>query len=204
MSSGPIELEDESGVVRFKGTSTPAPGGGGGGALEVTDGTTIVSPATELAFTSGAVVTDAGAGVAQVAIAQPLPRQGLYSLGATLIGDGTAGNLPFAHVSGDVLLDLTDPLNPLFVEAGIYAVTVTIRSDSPITPGGFYEGQMTLVDDAGSGPAIRSDCNVVRCLLAATAKAGTTHPLTVNVLNLDGAAAHTFTTVGPLAIVKLA
>lgn len=42
---------------------------GGGGVSVITDGITSVSPATELFFTSGAVVTDAGGGVAQIAIA---------------------------------------------------------------------------------------------------------------------------------------
>ena len=39
-----------------------------GTSLEVTDGSTAVNPATELDFTSGAVVTDGGGGVAQIAI----------------------------------------------------------------------------------------------------------------------------------------
>ena len=45
-----------------------SPGGGAGGLGSVTDGTTTVSPATSLDFTSGATVTDGGSGVAQVAI----------------------------------------------------------------------------------------------------------------------------------------
>lgn len=41
---------------------------GGGGTLEVTDGTTTVMNVTELDFTSGATVTNGGAGIADVAI----------------------------------------------------------------------------------------------------------------------------------------
>ena len=44
-----------------------------GTSLEVTDGSTAVNPATELDFTSGAVVTDGGGGVAQIAISAALP-----------------------------------------------------------------------------------------------------------------------------------
>lgn len=39
-----------------------------GGSIDVTDGVTTVSPATEIDFTAGAVVTDLGGGVAGVAI----------------------------------------------------------------------------------------------------------------------------------------
>lgn len=41
---------------------------GGGGSISVTDGSTTVDPCTDIEFTSGAVVTDAGGGLAQVAI----------------------------------------------------------------------------------------------------------------------------------------
>jgi hypothetical protein len=43
-------------------------GAGGGGDISVTDGTTTVDPCTAVEFTSGAVVTDAGGGLAEVAI----------------------------------------------------------------------------------------------------------------------------------------
>ncbi len=42
---------------------------GGGGLSSVTDGSTTVSPASSLDFTSGAIVTDGGGGLAQVAVA---------------------------------------------------------------------------------------------------------------------------------------
>lgn len=84
-------------------------GGGGGASLNVTDGSTSVNPATELAFTAGATVTDGGGGVAQVAIAggapltvtatggtEPVPPLGPISpmqvggvLSATLLAIGT-------------------------------------------------------------------------------------------------------------------
>jgi hypothetical protein len=68
--SGRISLNDGTNV-----TIVDAGGGnftinatGGGGSVEVTDGTTTVNPATEINFTSGAVVTDLTGGVAGVAI----------------------------------------------------------------------------------------------------------------------------------------
>lgn len=42
--------------------------GTGSGVLEVTDGSTTVSPVSEIDFTSGATVTDGGSGIAQVAV----------------------------------------------------------------------------------------------------------------------------------------
>ena len=50
------------------GTGVPSGGGGGGSLGSVTDGTTTVSPATGIDFTSGAAVTDLGGGVAGVAV----------------------------------------------------------------------------------------------------------------------------------------
>lgn len=56
---------DPDGRERLAGSIKPAPGTLG----SVTDGSTTVSPASSLDFTSGATVTNGGAGVAQVAIA---------------------------------------------------------------------------------------------------------------------------------------
>lgn len=53
--------------------------GGGGGSIEVSDGTTTVNPASALVFTIGAVVTDAGGGIADVAIT------GINALGEVLV-----------------------------------------------------------------------------------------------------------------------
>lgn len=45
-----------------------AVGSGGGGSISVTDGTTTVNPCSSIDFTAGATVTNAGGGVAEVAI----------------------------------------------------------------------------------------------------------------------------------------
>lgn len=80
-----------------------AGGGGSGGAIvAVTDGITTVSPASEVDFTSGAVVSDLGGGIAGVAIAGagitpyyiptgqtftvPLYKQSLYTHAITVDG----------------------------------------------------------------------------------------------------------------------
>ena len=68
---------------------------GGGGSISVTDGSTTVNPATEIDFTSGAVVSDLGGGVAGVAIAA---SSGAHFL---VISSGHSAPLVF----GDIVQD---------------------------------------------------------------------------------------------------
>jgi hypothetical protein len=62
------DLGDDSDPAGVGATQIDLSAAGGGGSLEVTDGTTTVHPATEIDFTSGATVTDAGGGKAEVAV----------------------------------------------------------------------------------------------------------------------------------------
>lgn len=71
--------------------------GGGGGSLSVTDGSTTVSSVTSIDFTSGATVSNGGAGVADVAISggtsSTLLLQGTFQGAFNPTGDGVLNNL---------------------------------------------------------------------------------------------------------------
>lgn len=45
------------------------------------------------------------------------------------IASGASGLLPWVLGFGDALLDLTDPLNPLMVAAGVYAITSIVQQN---------------------------------------------------------------------------
>lgn len=66
-----------------------------GGGVEVTDGVTTVNPATEIDFTSGAVVTNLGGGIAGVDVPGPTHTFTVVVAGAYVNADGTirAGNM---------------------------------------------------------------------------------------------------------------
>lgn len=86
VSSGPIELKDASGVVRFKGTSTPAPGAAGvqavygGDVVSVPDGATFAMPFTTLI--SGTELLDRSTPDAVTVLAA-----GTYALTVSIYGD---------------------------------------------------------------------------------------------------------------------
>lgn len=75
--------------------------GGSGGEITVTDGTHTVTDTTEINFTSGAVVTNAGGGVANVAIS----GGGFTYWNEVVSGSGTSWTLAHSpSVAGNVLL----------------------------------------------------------------------------------------------------
>ncbi len=73
---------------------------GGGGSISVTDDITTVNPATTIEFTSGATVTDAGGGVAQVAVS------GGGGGGVTSVSG--SGGVTVSPTTGAVLVSLTN------------------------------------------------------------------------------------------------
>lgn len=78
-------------------------GGGGGGSIAVTDGVTTVNPATELDFTSGATVTDAGGGNAQVAISATAGVNSVTAADTSVVVGGTATDPTVATGTLDVI-----------------------------------------------------------------------------------------------------
>jgi hypothetical protein len=106
----------------------------GSAPLIVTDGITTVDPTTEVDFTSGAVVTDLGGGIAGVAVSSSFtPVQARYSLTGTAVVAGAGTPLTWALLSGTGLLDLTVPTIPTALAAGVYAVTIAAVSTSAMT-----------------------------------------------------------------------
>lgn len=71
-------------------------------------------------------------------------REQLISGTVTSIPDGDNDFLYWdTKVSGDDLLDLTDPQQPTIVSDGVYAVTVSVEC-APLTVGGYYIPTLTL------------------------------------------------------------
>lgn len=117
-----------------------ASSGGGSAALEVTDGVHTVTAVTEIDFTSGATVSSGGAGIADVAISggggyTPGTQVGVYSAPFQSCAPTVAVNASFVHSSGAALLDLSNPILPTILTAGVYSVHVTFQADSVFTVG---------------------------------------------------------------------
>lgn len=77
--------------------------GGGGGAIAVTDGVHTVNPATEVDFTAGATVTDAGGGVAQVAISATAGVNSVTAADTSVVVGGTATDPTVRTATLDVI-----------------------------------------------------------------------------------------------------
>lgn len=71
---------------------------GGGGSIKVEDGSTTVDPCNEIEFTSGATVTDAGGGKAQVAIS----GGGGSNLIGTACCEISGGTISASRVTGNI------------------------------------------------------------------------------------------------------
>ena len=78
--------------------------GGSGSSLTVTDGVTTVTPVTTIDFTSGAVVTDGGGGIADIAIAG---GTGTVTTVSVVSANGLAGTVANATTTPAITLSTT-------------------------------------------------------------------------------------------------
>lgn len=87
-------------------------------------------------------------------------REQLDSNGVSIPPGETAALTWDTKISGDDLLDLTDPAAPVFVASGVYAISGWIDPDSSLTAGDQYNAQLILneADEAvtwsGSNPSL--------------------------------------------------
>ena len=115
---------------------------------------------------------------------------------AQQIANGDGANLALDQSVGpDTLLDLTDPANPTFLEAGTYAVNVQVTLDAGLTAGGSYFANASLAGGqvVYAAEILRSAANAspaCTATLVGVAAAGDT--VTMFVLNEDGTATRGF------------
>lgn len=83
-------------------------GGGGGGSITVQDdGVTVVAPATTLNFTGDVVVTDAGGGVADIAIGGGSVQRFKVAVGALTDPDGFDITIPVPMLNTNYVVNVT-------------------------------------------------------------------------------------------------
>jgi hypothetical protein len=84
---------------------------------------------------------------------QPTARATMGTDNATTIADDSSAYLPWGvKFAGDDLFDLSDPLAPMVLVAGIYAFTASVFSTTPLTVGGTFGGSLTVNGDVeGNG-----------------------------------------------------
>jgi hypothetical protein len=104
------------GFVNF---TDPSNQPGGGGSLEVTDGVHTVAAATELDFTSGATVTDLGAGVAGIAIAG---------------GGATLSSFPFTFATASLAAGVNTGISAVAGKGLVFATLQIATSFDGTTP----------------------------------------------------------------------
>ena len=135
-------------------------GAASSGSLTVRDSTHIVSPVSTIRFTSGATVSDAGGGQANVAISGGggvnlyyQANEGISSYGQA-VTSGIPLQLTWAHVGGASWLNYTAPSAPSFVGQGLYTVSVFVSGSGFTWPasGGILTltlggSSMDLLDD---------------------------------------------------------
>ncbi len=133
------------------------------------------------------------------------PVQAGYSGDDTAIAYGDAASLTWdTLVSGDDLLDRTDPTTPLVLADGWYAITVLAESSAALTVGG--KALLTVSSDAQpvsaytwmlSSNAAAYGSGTLVCFLGAGSN------VVAQVFNLDGAVSRNFGIEGAI-VVKLA
>lgn len=110
------------------------------------------------------------------------------------------GQLKWEKFEGPGLMDLTDPLNPTIITAGIYALTVTVKSQTTITAAGYFDFFIHMDDSgetatawglSGVSPVGSNDESPATASLVWYCPAGAVVNCTVN--NYDGVQSLTFT-----------
>ncbi len=128
---------DRWAIVRLQGAA------GTGSAVDVTDGSTTVTSASEINFTSGAVVANLGGGVAGVAIT---PGAIVFDqLGGTV----TTGGAPFSQTLGTFTT----------LNGAKYLVNIWFKSSISVSGGLLAIGEWISIDAAGSVVTIRGVVN---------------------------------------------
>lgn len=124
--------------------ATSGGSGGGGGSsptgIEVTDGSTTVSPASVVDFTSGAVVSDLGGGIAGVAISGgsgSVPWSYAQADGG-LVGDGVTDDTAAFQAWIDTVTASGTQSGWFFFEPGVYLIAGALQST------GTYNAQILL------------------------------------------------------------
>jgi hypothetical protein len=128
---------------------------------------------------------------------QPITHEAFASGPSNGINDGESEPLGWVRDTGDVLVDLTDPLFPVIVTEGVYAVTVGVTTTN-LTAGGYFSTELVFDYDGAyqavsptspTATAVLTNPTVVVSLtyyLPAGAK------LALNAYNFDGVATRNF------------
>ena len=130
-------------VTRYP-SGVPGPTGPPGppGASIVTDGVTTVDPATTIDFTSGATVTDGGAGVARVAIsgggAGGVVVRGPFAFDFSQAVALAAGVQVYVPIPGDILLNAWIEVTTAFDGTSPGADIGTITAGAWTNPGSWF------------------------------------------------------------------
>jgi hypothetical protein len=161
-------------------------------------GETRVVGAVLIGGTPGEVATvQANGELAPAAIPPPPPPPtgAAYYQGSTgAVADGNIGYMTWSFLSGDPLLDLTDPVHPIPAADGLYVVTAALAPATPMTLGGVFTASIN-----GFGPSMASVVSAQGTVLqptnlaAATGRLSVAVPLDVVAVNQDGVQALTFT-----------
>ena len=103
--------------------------------LTVTDGTTTVNNVTRLKFTSGAIVTNAGGGEADVAVSAGASFSGAQFSGLPATTCGTGATTSLSQTTGTTIYDTGSPAYGLTLKAPV---------------AGYYAGVFTMVMTSGT------------------------------------------------------
>lgn len=167
-------------------TGTPVTGGGG--------------PTPDLAAVLAQGFDAGGFAITNPAPLYTPPALGLEQLDSgagALIGDGANALLPWSHVTGDALVDLTNPLRPKVLTDGFYAIQVSVGGGA-MTAGGLFTVELQA-DTAGITTAMTTDSRPASvtqpspiAFVSNTRYMVAGRQFYCRVTNHDGAAARTF------------
>lgn len=149
----------------------------GGGSVEITDGTHTVAAATELNFTSGATVTDAGGGVANVSIPTASGFMTVTGGGNETVDTvGTSGSSLTVDLTNGNVYDVTLTANCTLTLAGATnskgdTLTLLLRQD--VTGGRTvtWPGSVTWV--GATAPILQTSGSAVDIITLFTVNGGT-------------------------------
>jgi hypothetical protein len=73
----------------------------------------------------------------------PITR-GIYNLARAALNANTGAKMTWTYSAGDALLDLTDPLNPLPLVSGVYAVTMYAGASAVVDTDAVLEASIEI------------------------------------------------------------
>jgi hypothetical protein len=132
---------------------------------------------------------------------QPVTRESFTGGAGAVIANTEFGSLRWVKAAGDTLVTLTDPLAPVIVTAGVYAVAVYGQVGS-VTVGGYWTGELDLDLDgddqflvAASGLSSVANSGSLPVSLSLTYYIPAGGVVSFSAGNFDGTSARTFTII---------